>query len=359
MLYPMIAILLFGILIATHELGHFATAKLLGVKVNEFAIGMGPALLQKQRGETLYSIRVLPIGGYCAMEGEDDDTSQDPRAFGQAAAWKRLIILAAGAVTNFLTGLLLIALLYAQAAGFVLPSIHSVTEGYGLENCGLKEGDVVISIDGHRMYNYNNLQMFLRRAGDTIDWVVERDGERISVPDVFMPLQERTDENGQTTYLRGFSVGRAVVPATFGTRILYTWYGALDFVRMVWVSLGDLISGAVGLRDLSGPVGIVSTITEVGTQSTTARDAINNLLYLAALIAVNLAVMNLLPLPALDGGRIFFLLLNGLLYALFRKEIAPKYESYVHLAGMAALLTFMLVVTVSDVGKLLGGLLPG
>ena len=351
--YVVIAVLIFGVLIATHELGHFATAKLLGVQVNEFAVGMGPALWKKEKGETLYSIRALPIGGYCAMEGEDEE-SDNPRAFGRASGWKKIVILCAGAFMNFLTGFVLILILFSQATGFVLPTIDGFLEGYGVEDSGLQPGDVVYSLDGHRIYNYNNLTFFLGRAGDTLDFVVLRDGEKVRLDGVEMPLQARTDEEGKTTYLRGISVGREIIPATLGSKLLYSWYNSLDFVRTVWISLGDLVSGVVGLRDLSGPVGIVTTISQVGTQSETVGDAVYNILYLSALIAVNLAVMNLLPLPALDGGRIFFLFLNGLLFGLFRRQIDPKYEGYVHMAGLALLLTLSLAVTFSDVGKLFG-----
>lgn len=355
MLYIIIAILIFGVLIATHELGHFASAKALGIKVNEFSVGMGPALFSRERGETLYSVRVLPIGGYCAMEGEDGD-SDDPRSFWKAAGWKKLIVLAAGAGMNFLTGLIVVFCLNLPQQGFVLPTVAGLLEGYGLEECGLQAGDVVVSVDGHRMYTYSDLSLFLGRAGDRVDWVVERDGERLVLKDLYMPLQERTDAEGKTTWLRGLSIGREILPATLGNKLLFTWYNTLDLVRLVWISLGDLVTGAVGLRDLSGPVGIVEVMTEVGSQSAEVSPwlAVYQLAYLAALIAVNLAVMNLLPLPALDGGRIFFLVLNGLLYGLFRKKISPRYEGYVHLAGMAALMMLMLAVTLSDVGKLLG-----
>ena len=356
MLYILVAILIFGILIATHELGHFTAAKCLGVKVNEFSIGMGPALFSGEKGETLYSVRVLPIGGYCAMEGEDDD-SADPGAFGRAAGWKKFLILCAGAAMNFLTGLLIILVLYSQRSGFVMPTVAGFLDGYGLETCGLQAGDRVVSINGHRMYSYEDLSLYLGRAEDTVDWVVERGGQKIKLEGLYMPLQERTDEKGETTYLRGLSIGMEVLPATLGNKLLFSWYGALDYVRMVWLSLEDLISGAVGLRDLSGPVGIVEVMTEVGSNpelSPTLLDAAKNMAAFAALIAVNLAVMNLLPLPALDGGRIFFLLLNGVLYGLFRRKIPPKYEGYVHMAGMAALLSLMLMVTLSDVGKLFG-----
>lgn len=356
MLFVILAIVIFGVLIATHELGHFATAKLLGVKVNEFSVGMGPAVFKKEKGETLYSIRILPIGGYCAMEGEDDD-SADPRSFGKAAGWKKFIILCAGAAMNFLTGLLIFLVIYAQSSAFAMPTIGGLMEGYGLENCGLQAGDKVISVDGHKMYGYSNLSFFLSRAGDTVDWVVERDGERIVLKDVYMPLQEKTDSEGNTTRLRGLTIGVDVLPGTIGNKLLFGWYAALDNVRLVWISLGDLLTGAVGLRDLSGPVGIVDVMTEVGSNpeySPTPAAAAMNMASFAGLIAVNLAVMNLLPLPALDGGRVFFLLLNGILNALFKRKIDPKYEGYVHMAGLAMLMGLMLMVTFSDIGKLFG-----
>ena len=357
MLYIIVAILIFGVLIATHEMGHFLAAKSLGVKVNEFSIGMGPAIFSRQKGETLYSVRALPVGGYCAMEGENDD-SADPRAFGRAPGWKKVIILCAGAFVNFLTGLLILVVLFANAQGFYQPIIKELSPGFGLEETGLQGGDVVLSLDGHRIYNFSNLSMFLNRSGDDLDWVLERDGEKIVLEDVHMPLQESgTDEAGNPIYRRGIVIAQQAVEANSLMRLQQSWYTAMDYVRMVWISLGDLLSGAVGLRDMSGPVGIIDTITEIGSNeeiSPTPAAAMHNIATLAALIAVNLAVMNLLPLPALDGGRVFFLLLNGVLYGLFKKKIKPEHEGYVHMAGLVALMLLMLVVTLSDVGKLFG-----
>lgn len=356
MLYIIIGILIFGVLIATHELGHFLTAKLLGVKVNEFSIGMGPAVFSREKGETLYSLRVLPIGGYCAMEGEDDD-SADPRSFGRASGWRKILILCAGATMNFLTGIVILAVLLCQLSSIAMPVVSGFLEGYGLEDCGLQAGDIVLSVNGQRMfslYGQDRMLSALNAAGDEVDFVISRGGERITLNDVYMPRQQRVEEDGTTTNLRGISKSYAAYNAGFGERLVYSWYSAVDMVEVVWTSLGTLISGQVGIRDLSGPVGIVDTMTEVGEQSATAADAAMNLAFLAALIAVNLAVMNLLPLPALDGGRIFFLLLNGVLYLLFRRKIASKYEGYVHMAGLVALMGLMLVVTLSDVGKLFG-----
>ena len=359
MLYIIVAILIFGVLIATHELGHFLSAKLLGVKVNEFSIGMGPALWQSRKEEgweesekTLYSLRLLPIGGYCAMEGEDDD-SADPRAFGRAAWWKKIVILCAGAGMNFLTGLLIMLVLYAPAKGVWQECYGGAIEGYQTENCGLLPGDVFLSVDGHRILVNGNVSFYLNRAGETVDFVVERDGQRLELNGVYLPYQERTDEEGNYSRLRGIYLDRYGAPIGTLGKLDCAWRSCLDFVRLVWISLGDLITGAVGLRDLSGPVGIVDMMGEVGSQSPTLYDAAWNLAYLAAFIAVNLAVMNLLPLPALDGGRVFFLLLNGLIYGVFRRKIDPRYEGYVHMAGLAMLMVLMLVVTLSDVGKLL------
>lgn len=353
MLYIILGILLFGILIAIHEFGHFFTAKLFGVRVNEFSIGMGPALFKRTRGETLYSLRLFPVGGYCAMEGEDED-SDDPRAFSNVAGWKKFIILCAGAFMNFVLGLAMILLLYAPAHGFYVETYQGSMDGYGTENCGLMTGDRFLSVDGHKVLVGGNASFYLSRAGETLDFVVERDGETVRLDNVFLPFQERTDAEGNTTNYRGITIGREIVPATVLNKLEMAWNTGIDFVRLVWISLGDLISGTVGLRDLSGPVGIVNAMNQVGEQSPTVQIALENLVFLGALIAVNLAVMNLLPLPALDGGRIFFLLLNGLFFLFARRKLDPKYEAFIHMTGMAALLLLMLLVTLSDIGKLFG-----
>lgn len=353
MLYIIIAILLFGFLIAIHEFGHFITAKAFGVRVNEFAIGMGPAIFSRQKGETLYALRVLPVGGYCAMEGEEDD-SDDPRSFGKQAVWKKLIILTAGAAMNFLAGLVLILLLFSQAQAFTTPVLAGFMEGFPLQGeQGLMVGDRILSINGERIWLYSDVTMFLGRgSGAPYDLVVERNGETVVLNDLPLELREYT-KNGQTVTRYGLYF--AIDEATIGSKLKNSWFNAIDFVRLVRLSLTDLITGVAGVKDLTGPVGIVDTITEVGNQSETLSVAVKNILYFGALIAVNLAVMNLLPLPALDGGRIFFLLINGLWFLLFRRRIDPKYESYVHVAGLMALLALMAVVTFNDFVRIFGG----
>ena len=350
MLYILLAILMFGLLIAVHELGHFATAKFLGVRVNEFAVGMGPLLLKKQKGETLYTIRLFPIGGYCAMEGEDED-SNDPRAFGAAAGWKKLIILAAGSFMNLVTGIILCLLLTIPVQQYITPVIGGFAEEFTLSgDDGLQVGDRIHSIDGERIYLYPNVTMFFGRSnGETMDLVVERDGEKIELDDFPLHLQEYSVDGEKS--LR-YGIDFSIEDATIGNKVQNGFYQAIDFVRLVRISLQDLISGAVGVKDLSGPVGIVDTISQVGNQSASTGMALYNIVFFAALIAVNLAVMNLLPLPALDGGRIFFLLLNGITWGLFRRRIPQQYEGYIHLAGLALLMGLMLMVTFSDIGKI-------
>ncbi len=352
LLYILIALLLFGFLVAVHELGHFASAKLLGVRVNEFAIGMGPALFKKQRGETLYSLRVLPVGGYCAMEGEDEE-SDDPRAFAVQPAWKRLIILCAGAFMNFLTGLVLVLLLYAGAKNFTMPVIAGFMDGFApVGEQGLMPGDRIVSIDGERVYLANDISLLLGRAGDTVDLVVERAGQRVVLDDLPLTLREYT-VNGQKVQRYGLYFQSE--KATLWAKLRNSWLNAVDFVRLVRLSLTDLLTGNAGVKDLTGPIGIVDTIAQVGSQSATTAIAIQNILYFGALIAVNLAVMNLLPLPALDGGRVFFLLVNVLWQAVFRKKINPKYEGYIHIAGLAVLLALMAVVAFNDLARIFAG----
>ena len=353
MLYIILAIVIFGLLIAVHEFGHFITAKLLGVKVNEFSIGMGPALYKKQRGETLYALRALPIGGYCAMEGEEEDTG-DPRAFQNKPAWRKVIILVAGSVMNFLAGLVILLLLSIPVTGYQLPVLGGFLEGYGVENCGLQPGDRFLEVDGHGVWTYSDAKFLLDRAGDTVDLVVERDGEKLTLNAVQVPFQTRETEEG-TTRLRGLQMGAVIIPATVGNRLTMTALEAADMVRMVWFSLGDLVRGAVGLRDLSGPIGIMDAVEEVGTSTATrygVAAALQSVFYLMAFIAINLAVMNLLPIPALDGGRIFFLILGGLFHLITRRRLDPKYENAVNMVCFFCLLGLMAVVAVSDVTKL-------
>ncbi len=345
-MYIILAIIFFGILIAIHEFGHFSAAKLLGVKVNEFAIGMGPAIFKKQKGETLYSLRCLPIGGYCAMEGEDEDTG-DPRSFTTQPGWKRFIILVAGSFMNFLLGFLIVLIIYSGVAGFYSPVISGFVDGCPYEGT-LQTGDELYSIDGHRIYFASNVTTILSRGGETHDVVVIRDGEKLEFED--MELTPQVYE-GYSSPMYGFSF--AVEEANLWSTLKYSWYNTIDFVRTVWFALSDLVAGTMGVDELAGPVGIVDLINDVGQSAESTKMALADIAYLGALVAVNIAVMNLLPLPALDGGRVFLLLLNGLVHLVSRRRIPARYEGYVHAAGMVLLLGLSAYVMYNDIARLI------
>lgn len=352
MVYILAAILVFGVLIAVHELGHFMAAKACGVRVNEFSIGMGPALWKKQKGETQYSLRLFPVGGFCAMEGEEED-SDDPTALNNQGFWAKLLIFAAGAAMNFIAGLLIILILYADARAFYVPVVAGFADGCPLESAdGLQEGDRLLRIDGEKVYVYSDISLLmgLNKTG-AFDLQIERNGEVITLRDFTMERREYTDQNGKA--YTGYGLYFGAEEATLGRKLSYSWNNAMDFARLVRLSLQMLVTGQAGVKDLSGTVGIVSTMTQVGEQAATTRAAVENIAYLAALIAVNLAVMNLLPLPALDGGKIFFLVINAVSMQLFKKQIPAKYENYIHFAGLILLLALMAVITFSDVWKLI------
>ena len=284
------------------------------------------------------------------MEGEDEE-SDNPRAFPQKSWWRRLIILAAGSFMNFVAGFLVIVLLYTGASAYSAPIVTDFFEGCPLESAdGLQAGDELYKIDGRRVYLYSDVGMLLSRNKTGVyDVVVKRNGELVELHEFEMKPQLYMVD-GQQEYKYGLYFG--TVPGGFSNCLKYSWYTAMDFARLVWMSLEDLVSGLVSVSDMSGPVGIVSTISEVGNQSATVRDGLQNIAYLGAFIAINLAVMNMLPLPALDGGRIFLLLVNSLFTAITKKKIPAKYEAYVHAAGMVLLLGFMAFVTFKDIWKL-------
>ena len=343
------AILLFSVLIFIHELGHFVAAKLSGVQVNEFSIFMGPAIWKKQVGETLYAIRLIPIGGYCAMEGEDGG-SDNPRAFDKAAWWKKLIILAAGAAMNFIIGILLMVIVYLPISGEVaIPVIKSFEEFSTVDGeNGLQVGDEIIEVDGEKIFVYADFSMILSlNEGDVHDLVVLRDGKKVALDNFRMEKHEFTLEDGTVRMLYGLNFSTKTM--NFGDKIAYGWAQSLNTVRMVRLSLQMLFSGQAGLSDMSGPVGIVSQMSEVAEASETWVDALLNLLYFGGFIAINLAVMNLLPIPALDGGRIVGVLITSAVEAVTHKKINPKYEGYLHAAGMILLLGLMAIIMFKDI----------
>ena len=348
------AILMFSVLIFVHELGHFMTAKLFGVQVNEFSMFMGPAIWKKQVGETLYAIRCIPFGGYCAMEGEDEDTG-NPRSFQKASWWKRIIILAAGSVMNLLAGIIIYAFLFLPSDTVVVPAISGFTDCCTFNTAdGIHQGDIVRELDGEKIYLNSNVSFFLNFSEDgTHDITVERDGQLIEFRNFEMGHYHE-NEDGTTYRHYGIRIGMEK-KATLGDKLAYVWYNVIDNVRMVRYSLQMLFTGRAGIRDMSGPVGIVSQMSEIAEASETTKLAFLNLLSICAFIAINLAVMNLLPIPALDGGRIAALLITVVIEKISGRKIDPKYEGYIHAAGMILLLGLMAVIMFKDIFVIVKG----
>lgn len=357
------AILLFSLLIFVHELGHFAAAKMSGVRVNEFSIFMGPILWKWQRGETLYSLRLIPFGGFCAMEGEDGD-SDDPRAFSSAAWWKRFLILVAGAAMNFVTGVLLMLVVYLPVDTVVEPVIADFEPFCAIAGeQGLQAGDRILELDGEKIYVYSDFSMLLelnrgstegmsqedilRRIGERHDLVVERAGKKVEIKQLLMEKTPVVQADGSTQYFYGMNFTPNQL--SFSQKLSYAWRQSLDTVRMVRLSLQMIFTGKAGLRDVGGPVMIVQQMSQVAQSSPTWVDALLNMLYFGGFIAINLAVMNLLPIPALDGGRVVGLLITTLVEAVTKKKIDPRYEGYLHGAGMLLLLGLMGLIMFKDI----------
>lgn len=339
------AVVFFGVIIASHEFGHFITAKLFGVRVNQFAIGMGPCIWKKQKGETQYSLRLFPIGGFCAMEGEDGE-SDDERAFFRKKVWKRFIIVAAGAIVNLIMGFLIVLLMLSQEDLIGTPQINQFYENAATQQCGLQEKDVIMKINGRRVYSQYDLGFLLSRDKDsTVDFTVKRDGETVQVPDV--QFDTRTDEDGNETMVYDFII--VGVKPGFVSVMKYGFMETISIGRIVWISLFDLITGTYGFKDLSGPIGTVSMIAQV-TETATRTD-LTPILMILALISINIGIFNLLPIPALDGGRLFFLLIE----AIFRKPVNRKYEGWIHAVGLVLLIGLMIAISFSDILKLARG----
>lgn len=348
------AIILFSLLIFVHELGHFLVAKLSHVQVNEFSMFMGPAIWKKQIGETLYSVRCIPVGGYCAMEGEDGE-SDNPRAFHKAAWWKRFLILIAGAAMNFIAGLVLLTVFYGPDEQFVVPVVSQIEDGCLIAGeSGIQLGDRILEVDGEKVFIYSDFQMLVALNGGTVhDIAVQRSGERVLLDDLDLQMREFANEDGTTSLRYGFSF--SLTDAGVSETAAYVWNSARGMARLVRLSLQMLINGQAGINDVGGPVMIVQQMSEVADASPSVYYAVMNLLYFGAFIAINLAVMNLLPIPALDGGRIAALLITTLVEAIIRRKIDPKYEGYIHGVGMILLLALMALVMFKDIFVLVKG----
>lgn len=402
-----IALLLFMLVIVVHELGHFLFAKLFKVKVNEFSVGMGPKLISKKKGETRYSLRLIPIGGFCAMEGEDED-SPDENAINRKKVWKRIIIITAGAVFNIILGFIFMIIIQGQQDAFAsntigefVPSAVSASdymaasdsdavyyfttdaqltecyeiirnkgdkgvsgfdtvtfdeiseklddkEGYLIRRAtskqtGLLEGDEIYSVNGSRALCFNDAYFEMAFDEDGVmDFVVIRDGEKLELNGVHF------DKDPSGTNVLDFRV--YPIEKNFGTVLGQSALQSQYMIRSVYKSLFWLISGRAAFSEMSGPVGIATAIGDAAEAGYAEgfMSGLNNILYVMAIIAFNLGIVNLLPLPALDGGRLMFLIIEGIR----RKPINPKYEGIVHIVGFVLLMALMVAITFQDIVKL-------
>lgn len=361
----LLALIVFGVIIFVHEFGHFFTAKLFGIQVNEFSIGMGPKVFSWGKGETAYSLRAFPVGGFCAMEGEDGGELENPRAFNRKPKWQRCIVLVAGGFMNVVLGLVIMFGLTVSSdlfsttiiSGFRENSVSNTSVSGG--DC-LREGDEILKVNNTAAHVAMDLSFALSSDQDGIvDILVLRDGEEILLEGVTFNV---AGEDGVTYTMidftvygidntlshlfdtRGVSIGTHLLNCvkSVGRAFAETWYSTCSVVRTIWVSLIDMFTGKYGLTDLSGPVGTTGAISQA------AGMGLESLLLMAMFISVNLGIFNLLPFPALDGGRVVLLGVE----AVRRKPLDPRIEAGINIAGLVILFGLIVVVTFSDIMKL-------
>ena len=345
-MYIVIAIIAFGFLIAVHELGHFTAAKLLKVRVIEFAIGMGPKLLKKQGKNTLYTLRMFPFGGFCAMD--EDSAPEDESSFTAQRRWKRVIILAAGGIANLLAAFIIVVILVSQMSYFASATLVDLAEGFPDNGeQGLMIGDTIHSINGERIYYMDDFPLLMQLANSSsVNIVVIREGEKVTLTDYTLERREyMTDGEMRLRYGLHFSM----IDATFTESAKYSCYMTYNFIRLIRFSIAQLVSGAAGVRDFAGPVAIVDTMNSIGREAPTIGSAIASIANFTALIGVNIALINLLPIPAMDGGRILFLFITWIIEKMMKRNLDPKYEGYIHTTALVLLMGFMVFVLINDV----------
>ena len=326
------AIVVFCVLIMVHELGHFFAAKLTGVQVNELSLGMGPKLFEHQGKETLYTLRLLPIGGFCAMEGEDEE-SENERAFSNKSAPARALVIVAGAVMNVLLAVTILSAI-AGYTGIASTELKDVTEGKPAYQAGIRPGDEIIEVNGEKVNFFVEARNLIMMSEDTVELVVRRGNQK-----VYASIPVELSEDGYPI------IGiEAVVTKNPLTAIHYGAVATVDMGKSMVGFIAQLFTGQSSVNELTGPVGIVSAI---GQQ---ARYGFIYVANLAALISLNLGIMNMLPLPALDGGRLLFIIINGIT----GKAVSEEIEGKIHFVGLLLLFALMAYVLLQDVGRLMG-----
>lgn len=324
------AILLFLMMIIPHEFGHFAVAKAVGVQVNEFSIGMGPKLWNKQKGETLYSVRLLPIGGFCAMEGENEE-SDNPRAFNNKSPLSKIAVLIAGAFMNIITAWLILVIL-AFSYGTASTTIDDVKVGSPAATAGILSGDQIVSINGEKANNWEKVVEEIKSSDDKLSVEVLRENKKHQF-EVKPEKLEGQNIIGISSRLTR-DPGKAIEGGTIAT---------YDMGKSMLDAFKGLITGGISTKDIAGPVGMVTMVGQ------TSKLGIQYVAAFVALVSLNLAIINLLPLPALDGGRIIFVFIR----LITGKMISDRTEGIIHAVGMGLLLILAVIVTINDVGKLI------
>ena len=339
-------IIIFCVIVVSHEFGHFLLAKKNGIRVVEFFIGMGPSLFSFTKGDTKYSLKLLPIGGACIFEGEDglekEKAELSEGAFPNAPVWARIATVFAGPLFNFITAYLM-AVIIVWACGVVLPVVQNVTDGGAAQAAGLQEGDIICEMNGKKIHLQDQVSFYsIVNRGETFDIVYLRDGEKQRVT-----LQPTYSEEDGRYYIGivGFEYLDCSVPQTFQ----YAFYTMEYSVQYTFKTLSMLIHGQLSRNDVSGPVGMVKMVDETydAVKDYGASSVILSMINIAMILSVNLGIINLLPLPALDGGRLVFLLIE----AIRGKPIPPEKEGMVHLGGMMALMVLMVLVLFNDITK--------
>lgn len=338
-----IAILLFSFIIIFHELGHFLLAKANKIRVDEFSLGLGPTLIGKQIGETFFSIKLLPFGGACMM-GEDDEKDMSEGSFNSKSVWARISVIAAGPLFNLLLAWVFCVILI-MSTGYRPPELSGVTEGSSAAEQGLQAGDVITEINGRNVHFFDDINLYIVTHPDEKSYTVEymRGDEKLT------SILELRTLNQETGPVLGITAGTIEKPGLIGS-MQYGIYKVKYWINYTIDSLRMLVTGKVGLNDMSGPVGIVNVVDDVYQASAPAgiRVVLLSLINFAVLLTANLGVLNLLPIPALDGGRLVFLIVE----AVRRKRIPPEKEGMVHFAGFAFLMVLMVVVMYNDIMKL-------
>ena len=334
-------ILIFCVIVTIHEGGHFIAAKLCGIYVSEFAIGMGPAIYKKQGKETLFTIRAFPIGGFCSM-GEDEEAT-DENSFRNKPVWKRMIVIVAGAFMNLILGLILSVVFFLVTGKGVTSTIAYFADDAVSPNYGLELGDQIVRVNGLKILTASDIIYQFRNDEDgVVDFVVRRNGQLMNINNVKFNMM-LDEETGKQTLNYDFKVYSEKISVK--NLLPYSIKTAAYDARIVLMSLRDIIRGRYGINDLSGPVGIVSSITEITQKFGFDWSYI---IEMAMLITINVGIFNLLPLPALDGGRFVFLLIE----AVRRKQFKAETEGIVHFVGLSLFMVLMLIVTFNDIKSL-------